>query len=46
MRDTFFWGRSPPPAGEGADFARFARLTLVGMSAGHQLPSLYSRLAD
>ena len=46
MRDIFlvFWAGPPRPGR--ADLARFARLTIVGKSAGHQLVSLYSRLTD
>ena len=39
MRGTYlFFGRRPPRPGR-ATLARFARLTYVGKSADHQLPS-------
>ena len=46
MRDTFFLFWAGPRPLRRAELARFARLTQVGKSAGHQLASLYSRLAD
>ena len=46
MRDTFLGGEAGPPWPGRANLARFARLTLVAKSAGHEVGSLYSRHAD
>ena len=40
MRDTFFLFEVGPPWPGRADLARFARLTSVRKSVGHQLVSL------
>ena len=37
MRDTFFLLGAGPPRPGRADLVRFARLTFVGKSAGHEL---------